>query len=194
VPFLGERLGMASVIGLGVLLVGQALVLPPNGIVWGLGETLILVATLFWAVETILVKRLLAEVPTTLMAALRMGIGVIVMVGYLAIAGKLGVVGGLEASQWSWVLVTGLILAAYVGTWFSALARAPASVVASVLVLGAVITGALSAISKGAAPSPAVVGGYVLIVAAAGLIVAWSLRAARAADATPRRAVADAGA
>jgi drug/metabolite transporter (DMT)-like permease len=192
VPFLGERVGMASVIGLGVLLVGQALVLPPDGIAWGLGETLILVATLFWAVETILVKRLLAEIPSTVMAALRLGIGLIVLVGYLAVTGKLGVLGGLDAGQWSWVLLTGFILAGYVGTWFSALARAPASAVASVLVLGAVVTGALSAVSKGAAPSPTVVGGYVLIVVAAGFIAAWSLQAARAMDKTRPRAVADA--
>ena len=77
------------------------------------------------------------------------------------------------------MLVTGLVLAGYVGTWFAALKRAPASMVTSVLVLGAVVTGTLSAVSKGAAPSAAVVGGYVLIVAAAGLTVAWSVRSAR---------------
>src|SRR6185503_19872164 len=68
VPFLGERLGLASVAGLGVLLVGQALVLPPERIQWGTGETLILAATLFWAAETIIVKRLLGSIPSTVMA------------------------------------------------------------------------------------------------------------------------------
>ena len=179
VPFLGERLGIASVIGLGILLVGQALVLPPDGIRWGMGETLILVATLFWAVETILVKRLLGSIPSNVMGALRMGIGLVVLVGYLALSGKLGVLAGLGASQWAWVLLTGVVLAGYVGTWFAALQRAPASVVASVLVLGAVVTGALTAISKGAPPSPTIVGGYILMIAAAGIIAAWSVRAAR---------------
>jgi drug/metabolite transporter (DMT)-like permease len=179
VPFLGERLGIASVIGLGILLVGQALVLPPDGIRWGMGETLILVATLFWAVETILVKRLLGSIPSNVMGALRMGIGLVVLVGYLALSGKLGVLAGLGASQWAWVLLTGVVLAGYVGTWFAALQRAPASVVASVLVLGAVVTGALTAISKGAPPSPTIVGGYILMITAAGIIAAWSVRAAR---------------
>jgi drug/metabolite transporter (DMT)-like permease len=179
VPFLGERLGIASVIGLGILLVGQALVLPPDGIRWGMGETLILAATLFWAVETILVKRLLGSIPSNVMGALRMGIGLVVLVGYLALSGKLGVLAGLGASQWAWVLLTGVVLAGYVGTWFAALQRAPASVVASVLVLGAVVTGALTAISKGAPPSPTIVGGYILMIAAAGIIAAWSVRAAR---------------
>jgi drug/metabolite transporter (DMT)-like permease len=193
VPFLGERLGIASVIALGVLLVGQALVLPPDGLRWGMGETLILAATLFWAAETILVKRLLGSIPSNVMAALRMGIGLVVLLGYLVLSGKLPAVASLGAAQWSWVVLTGVILAAYVGTWFAALKCAPASVVASVLVLGAVVTGVLSAVSKGAPPSPSIVGGYLLIVAAAGIIAAWSVRAARPlADAGRRRAVADA--
>ncbi|HEX5825674.1 MAG TPA: DMT family transporter [Candidatus Limnocylindrales bacterium] len=177
-PFLGERLGGASVVGLAVLLVGQALVLPPERIQWGTGETMILAATLFWAAETVLVKRLLGTIPGPTMAALRMGIGLMFLVGYLAVTGKLGVLAGLAPIQWGWALLTGLILAGYVGTWFAALQRAPASVVTSVLVLGAVVTGALTAVSKGAAPNPTVIVGYLLIVAAAALIAASSVRAA----------------
>ncbi len=179
VPFLGESLGIIPVVALAVLLVGQALVLPPSGLRWGAGETLILVATLMWGVETILVKRLLGSIPSSLMGALRMTIGLLVLVGYLALSGKLSSVFGLGPSQWGWALATGLILAAYVATWFAALQRAPASAVASVLVLGAVVTGTLTAIANGAAPSFGVVGGYVLIIAAAGAIAAWSIRTAR---------------
>jgi len=179
VPFLGERLGLATLAGLALLIVGQALVLPPNGITWGLGETLILIATAFWAVETVLVRRLLATVPSSVMGALRMGIGLLVLVGYLAVSGRLGSIAALDGSQWAWVLVTGGILAGYVATWFAALERAPASVVTSVLVLGAVVTGALTAATKGTAPSPTVVAGYLLILLAAAAIVTVSRRAAR---------------
>jgi drug/metabolite transporter (DMT)-like permease len=178
VPFLGERLGMASVLGLAVLLVGQALVLPPDGINWGTGETLILAATLFWAAETVVVRRLLGSIPGNVMAALRMSIGLVVLLGYLVVAGKLGLVARLGATEWGWVLLTGLVLAGYVGTWFAALQRAPASVVTSVLVPGAVVTGVLSAVSKGMAPSPTVVVGYLLIVASASLIAVSAVRAA----------------
>ncbi len=179
VPFLGERLGLVSIGALAVLLVGQAVILPPTGLRWGVGESLILIATLMWSAETILVKRLLNSVPAQLMAALRMGIGLVVLVGYLAATNKLPIVIGLSASQWAWALLTGLVLAGYVATWFAALCRAPASVVASVLVLGAVVTGALTAASKGAVPSPTVVVGYVLIVAASAAIAAWSIHLAR---------------
>ena len=196
VPFLGERLGIASFFGLCVLLAGQALILPPAGITWGTGETLILAATVFWAIETVLVRRLLGSIPGSLMAALRMGVGLIVLVAYVVVAGKLSIVAGLSAAQWGWVLLTGLVLAGYVGTWFAALQRAPASVVTSVLVPGAVVTGVLNAASNGAAPSPTVVLGYLLIIAAASLVAVSALRAASLVAAsggrpTPITAVAD---
>jgi drug/metabolite transporter (DMT)-like permease len=181
VPFLGERLGFAPLIALVVLLIGQAFVLPPDGIRWGSGETMIMLATLFWAVETILVKRLLTSIPTSVMSAARMGIGLVVLIGYLAISGKLGLVAGLSQVQWGWVALTGLILAGYVATWFGALRRAPASVVTSVLVVGAVITGILTTVAKGAPPSPTVVGGYLLIIVAAAALGVWSIRTARRA-------------
>ena len=181
VPFLGERLGAGQLAALVVLVVGQALVLPPSGIAWGRGETLIFIATVLWAVETILVKRLLGSIASPTVAAARMGIGLVVLVGYLAVAGKLGTVAGLSQVQWAWALLSGLILAAYVGTWFAALSRAPASAVTSVLVVGAVVTGLLSTIAKGVAPEPSSVGGYVLIAAAAAVFAAWTLRTQRRA-------------
>jgi drug/metabolite transporter (DMT)-like permease len=190
VPFLGERLGIASIAGLATLLVGQALVLPPDGIVWGTGETMILAATLLWAVEVVLVKRLVADVPSQVMASLRLGIGLVVLFGFLAATGRIGVLGTLSTANWGWVLLTGLLLAGYVATWFGALRRAPASVVTSVLVLGAVVTGALTSVTKGAAPSPVAVVGYGLITIAVLVLAVLALadlgtRVARASIGQP---------
>lgn len=180
VPLLGERLGRVQLTALAALFVGQAIVLPPKGIAWGGGETLIAAATLLWAVEVVLARRLLAAIPSTVLAASRMGIGLVVLVGYLALSGRLGSIAALGPGQWGWVLLTGLILAGYVATWFAALRRAPASVVTSVLVVGAVLTAALQAASKGTAPEPSVIGGYVLIAGATALIAALAVRERRA--------------
>ena len=87
--------------------------------------------------------------------------------------------------------MTGGILAGYVTTWFAALKRAPASVVTSVLVLGAVATGGLAAMTSGSAPSPAVVAGYLTIVGAAAMLVAVTRAAARRAGASVRPSVLD---
>lgn len=192
VPLLGERLGWLQVAALGVLLAGVLVVAPPAGVRWGSGETLIAAATLLWAVEVVLARRLLGagRVGSSVAAAGRMGFGMAVLVGYLALTGGLAGVARLDATAWAWVVVTGLLLTGYVATWYAALQRAPASVVTSVLVVGAVITAALQAIAAGAAPQPAVVGGYALLAAGVGIVVL--LHARRAGSAPARAAVSEA--
>lgn len=177
VPLLGERLGLAQIAALAILVVGQALILPPRDIAWGTGETLILAATLCWAVEVVIVRRALRGVATPIVATGRLAIGLVVLVGYVTITGRTGGVLALGPQAWAWILLTGLILAGYVGLWFSALRRAPAAVVTSVLVGGAVITGALQALAKGGPPTFDLVLGYVLIATAVGataLLAVWA--------------------
>ena len=176
-PLLGERLGLTQLVALAVLVVGQALLLPPRGIAWGTGETLIAIATLCWAVEVVVVRRVLGMVATPIVAAGRLSIGLVVLVGYLALTGRIDGILALGPQAWAWILLTGLILAAYVGTWFAALRRAPATVVTSVLVVGAVITGGLQALARGGPPTVDLVAGYLLIVAATGLTALLAVRA-----------------
>jgi len=171
VPFLGERLGIAQLVALGVLLAGQALVLTPSGVTWGPGETMIAAATLLWAVESIIAKRALREVPSAVVGACRLGIGLVVLVGFLAVTGRLGTVAALSATQWTWAALTGAFLFGYVATWFAALQRAPASLVTAILVLGAPVTAALQLAASGTVPSVAVLSGQGLILAAAAALV-----------------------
>jgi drug/metabolite transporter (DMT)-like permease len=179
VPFLGERLGWIQITALGGLLAGQLLISAPAGVSWGLGETMIAAATLFWAVEVVIARRLLADVPAPVLGVGRLGIGLIVLVGYLGFTGRLPLIAELTATQWAWVALTGLILAGYVGSWLAALSRAPATVVTSVLVIGALITAGLDVIVKGAAPAPLQLIGYGLIPLAAVMLAAAVLWRAR---------------
>ena len=94
-----------------------------------------------------------------------MGLGVLLLLGYLALTGRLAGLGTISGEAWLWILVTGVLLAGYVATWFAALRETQATTVTSVLVLAAVVTGALSAAAKGSAPDPVVLAGYLLIVA-----------------------------
>ena len=189
VPLLGERLGFIQVGALGVLLVSQVLIAPPTGMGWGAGETMIAAATLLWSVEVILAKRLLVGVSSQLLGAARMGLGFVVLVGYLAVSGRLGGLGAISGEALVWVLVTGVLLAGYVATWFGALRYAPATTVTSILVVAAVVTGVLSSISNGKTPDPRVILGYILIVGVVAFIVANARRFGRFDDAS--RAFAD---
>jgi drug/metabolite transporter (DMT)-like permease len=183
VPFLGERLGRIQIAALATLLASQVLIVPPQGVTIGVGELMIAGATLFWAVEVVVARRLLANVPVAVLGVGRMGIGLIVLVGYLGFTGRLGMVAALTTDQWVWALGTGAILAGYVATWLAALHRAPATVVTSVLVLGAPITALLDSIARGAVPPPTVLGGYVLVTVAVTLVIAgllWPTRRTQA--------------
>lgn len=172
-PLLGERLGRWVIAGLGVLLVGQLLSNYPKAWGWGLGENLILIATLFWACETILVKRLLPNVSVTLAAAARMVGGALVLWGVLAATNQAGNVLALNANQWLWVLVTSVFLFGYVATWYAALKLAPATVVTSVLTVAAVITVGLTAALEGKMVDAAPALGLALIVAGAAAVAGF---------------------
>ena len=172
VPLLRERLGPPHVLAIALLLVGQAwLAGDPGTVAFGAGEAMILAATLLWAVEVVLAKRLLAALEPRTLAVARMGAGTAVLVGWVAVSGRLGDLAALTAEQWSWALLTGLLLSAYVGTWYAALARAQAVDVTAVLVFGAVVTAFLAGAADGAA----------LDVVGLGLVAAGTAVAAAAA-------------
>ena len=176
VVLLRERLGAWQIGALGVLLVATLMVQPPTGVSWGGGESLIALATGFWAVETIVARRLLASVPPLVAGAGRMGFGLVLLVGYLAVTGRLDVIAQLSPMHWAWVLGTGVLLAGYVATWYGALQRAPAATVAAVLTLGAPITAGLSAVVNGGVPAAGPLGGYLLMLLAAGGLAIAGLR------------------
>ena len=83
VPLLGERVGALQWGAIGLLLLGQASlaggVTTPLHLPWGPGELLVLAATLCWSVETVLVRRLLADLTSWTVALARMGLGSVVL-------------------------------------------------------------------------------------------------------------------
>jgi drug/metabolite transporter (DMT)-like permease len=177
VPLLGERLRAAQVSAIGLILGGLvALDGGLRGFRFGDGESLILVATLLWAVEVIVAKRLLRELPPLTVGLARMGGGVLLLVAWTAATGRIGALAQLDWRGWLWSTATGVILAGYVGVWFAALARARAMDVTAILTLGAVITAMLALLVKGTTLAPAGLGGMVLLLAGASLIAATRIR------------------
>ena len=150
VPLLRERLSGAHYTAIALLVAGQVLLAGNAGtIAFGAGEAMILAATLLWAVEVIIVKRLVVGISPRTLAAARMALGTVVLLGWLAVSGRLGDVASLTGDQWSWALLTGLLLCAYVATWYAALEHAQAVDVTAVLVFGAVVTAVVARIADG---------------------------------------------
>jgi drug/metabolite transporter (DMT)-like permease len=174
---LRERVTFVHAAAIGLLLAGYAVLAGGGPETFGAGELMILAATLLWAIEVVVVRSILPGVPVRVAAASRMAGGSLVLLAWVTIRGDLGDLVSLGASQWLWLLLTGTTLAMFVGTWYAALAAAPAVDVTAVLVLGAVLTGLLDTGFRGV-PLTTASYGYVLLVVAVAAVVALHLRPA----------------
>jgi drug/metabolite transporter (DMT)-like permease len=127
VGLLRERVGAMHVAAIGLLIAGQVLLAGGlGGMGFGTGEAMILAATLLWSIEIVIAKRLLATMPSMTVGVARMAGGALVLVAYGVVFGGFAAMGSVSAGQVAWVLATGAVLAAYVLTWYAALARAQA--------------------------------------------------------------------
>lgn len=175
VVFLRERIGPWHIAALALLIGGQAALGGGiAGISMGRGEVLILIATLLWAVEAVVAKRLLAAVSPLALAGARMGGGALILVGYGLVTGGLASIGSVGLEHFGWILLTSITLAAYVGTWYAALARAQAVDVSAVLVGGALITALLETGVRGLEAPPAL--GVILVMAGVSAVLVGRVR------------------
>lgn len=176
VVFLGERLSGVHLLAIGLLVVGQV------GLVGGVGgfgtpEAMILAATVLWSVEVVVAKRLLAAVSSWTVGVARMGLGSLALLAWVAVRGDSGLLTSMTAEQLGWVLLTGVLLAGYVATWFAALQRAPAVDVTAVLVLAAPVTAGLNAVANGVPLAPQL--DWLLVLLAGGALAVWASRRTR---------------
>jgi drug/metabolite transporter (DMT)-like permease len=187
VPILREKVRWWNVAAIAMLITGQIIVAGGVGqLAFTRGEVDVLCSTVLWAIEVVVAKRLLREIAPATLALVRMGVGALALISYLAVTGTFSSLLSLDAHQILWVLLTGLLLSAYVATWMTALARARALDVTSVLVASALITWLLQLIAGTVTPVTSSLG-LILIVVGAGLAI-WA-SATRAWRASPRQPV-----
>jgi len=183
-PLLGERLGAMHVAAIALLVIGQIGLAGGATTVFGRGQLMVLGATLIWAAEVVVAKKLLTDLSSWTVGLTRMGVGSLVLVAWTLLRGEGAALTALTGSQWMWVLLTGVILAGYVSTWFAALSRAPAVDVTAVLVVGAVVTALLAAGVKGTPLVPQL--GWVALVLVGAALAATPGRRGRDALAGAR--------
>jgi len=186
VVYLREHFHPRVAVAAGLLLAGNYLLLSLTAPIWTDGTLYVLAATALWAVEYTISKRTLQDLPSGIVAMGRMGIGAGFLVGYLALTSQLSAVGAFTGGQWTWILISGVLLAAFVGTWYAGLRRVDLGVATSVLVLGFPITWVLSVLVAGssftltqAAGAATVVGGVVIVVGLTLLRQTWTVVARR---------------
>lgn len=144
-PILKEKLSKLQILALAILGLGAYLFVSPS-FSFGYGEILALMATFLWAVENIIAKITLKNISAFTLGWARMFFGSLFLMVYLGFTGNLAQLFVFSGEKLLWLLFVGAILFGYVTTWYSALKRAPATVVSAVLVLAAPITGILNAV------------------------------------------------
>ncbi len=176
VGLLREKVKPFHILAIGLLVIGQLLLIGGVGdVFFGVGEAMILGATLLWSVEIILAKRLLATLSFLTVGVARMAGGAVALTVFGVANGSILGIGHVSASQIGWVLVTGVVLACFVACWYAALALAPAVDVTAILVGGAVVTAILRSAVSGTALPPAL-GLALVVVGTTVAIVTASLR------------------
>ena len=146
VPMLKEKVSLKQWGGLGLVVLSNFLIGGLGKWQWGVGEMMILGATILWAGENIIAKQVLKRVEAEVVMGARMILGSILLLIVTGLSGKMGLIKGLSLGQWGLMLVTIGLLSGYVMSWYRALKVAPVTLVAIVLSLGSVITNVLSGI------------------------------------------------
>lgn len=184
IPFLGERIGKIQWAALGLLLFGNFFLGSWQQLAFGKGELMIFAATLFWAIENIIAKRALQNISSLLLTSGRMILGSLILLLVVLWQGSIGFVAALNYQQWALTLIISILLFGFVLAWYSALARASATLVASLLVPASLITSLLSLIFQAKALTfvESLSSGLIILAMA---ILVWSNRYARAGKYAP---------
>ncbi len=172
VVFLRERLRWWNVGAIALLVIGQAVLSGGIGkLAADRGELLVLAATLLWAVEVIVAKKLLETLSPSYVAVVRMTVGSVTLIVYLAATSALNALVSMGLEQLGWTLLTGCLLAAYVGTWMTALSRARALDVTSVLVASVALTWLLEVMAGTVTPSLHTLGLVLVVIGIVAVVV-----------------------
>lgn len=146
VPLLHERISRMQLLGYGIVLFGmfvfgQTLTLGNNPGTW-----LILGATLLWAIEHVIAKVALREIAPIIVGWGRIVFGLPFLLIGVLLQGKSGQLGGLGAYMMMPLLLSSMLLTAYIVSWYTALSKAPATLVSSILIIAPVVTALLSSV------------------------------------------------
>lgn len=148
IPVLKEKLNRIQMTGVLLLFGSNVFIGGFKGFQFTNGEIMVLSATIFWAIENILAKKILPSVDPDILVGARMGFGsLILVVASLIVAPKAMLsLTSPTPDQAFWLILTAVLLLGYVMSWYRALKFASAITVTSVLVVATVVTNILSAI------------------------------------------------
>lgn len=148
IPLLKEKLSPLQIFAVTLLFGSNLIIGGFKGFHYSTGEMYVLFATMFWAVENILAKKILPKVDPDILTSARMGFGSIILLAASWVSAPTALQNSLSlnSTQWFWLILTMATLLGYVATWYRALKLAPATTVTAILVAGTLVTNLLTVI------------------------------------------------
>lgn len=147
--FLKEKITRNYILAGILLIAGNLFLLKLSAIDFNSGSLLVFIATLFWAIENVISKYALKDIESRIVMWGRMFFGSIFILIYLFYSQQIQLLGTLNLQQIGWSMLTGIILLAYVFTWYTGLKYIKVSEAAIILMLGSPVTTFLTAIFAG---------------------------------------------
>ncbi len=147
IPFLKEKITKIQILAVAILFGSNIMVGGFKGFSYSTGELMVLGATILWAIENVIAKKVLSTVDPDIVTAARMGMGSIILftASMIINPNTISSLISLSSIQWMWLWVTAIALFAYVSVWYRALKHAPAITVTAVLVASTLVTNILTA-------------------------------------------------
>lgn len=177
VIFLREKIRPAMWAGFVVLLLGTMLGTNLHALKWNEGAWLIGASTILFAVDFVIAKHLLRGLATLTVMTARMTIGTAMLFIYIIALGHLGRAAHLNATQWEFVIGTGIILLLFTVTTFTAIRHASVSAVLAIGTAAPIITTLLQVFGGGKVkPATGDLWGLVVILVAVVVIIALGVR------------------
>ncbi len=143
--FLKKKINKYELIAALVILSGSICYFQYRPEAFNRGDFLILIATMMWAFEIALSKKLLKNLSAFTVAWGRMFFGTIfILIFLIAKQGLSNMIPGDSLGQYIWIVISSIILFAYVITFYNGLKYIPAFTATAILSLGAPLTALLS--------------------------------------------------
>ncbi|MBO0703078.1 MAG: DMT family transporter, partial [Candidatus Dormibacteraeota bacterium] len=175
--FLRERIRPVMWFAFVVLLLGTLLGTDLHALNWNGGALLILLSSVFFAIDFVIAKYLLRGLPTLTVMTARMTMGTALLFLYVIAIGHVGGILRLSAGQWELAAFTGFLLLLFTVATFTAIRHASVSTVLAIGAASPIITTLLQVGFAGTlAMTPLDLLGLALIVAAAVVVLVLGVR------------------
>ncbi len=171
VAFLRERGNLKTAAGVGLILMANlAILLTINAFSFGLGELMVLAATLMWSAENILLKKTLAWLSPDALAASRLGMGGIILLAAMAMMAPAGLA-SIAVMPLLPLLISALFILGFTMTYYRGLAGTTITEATAILTLGGLVSALLPAVLSSKLPGALESVSLVMIAMGAGLVL-----------------------